>query len=341
VLPSKDQPYVARHVDVPDGIGVNPARVDIDVKRGVWIEGKITDKATGKPLKGSVEYFALYDDKYDNPNLRDYPGFDGTIVHDNLWVSAKEDGSFRIVGLPGPGVIGVYYQRDPYLRADQRSDEFGTKEKSLRTAPYWLGFTSNYNALAKVNPAKGAESVKCDVTIDPGWTFKATVLGPDGKPLVGAKSLNLNMAQPWNCEPTKTAEFTGGFNPAKRLDIVVVHPEKGLVGVAQPPKQDGGLVAVKLEPGATAAGRLVNADGKPMAGVELELWFRPKERRNWNDYLPWHVKTGRDGRFRIEALIPGYEYRLKDPTGETVFGDGLHSGETKELGDVRLKRVDE
>ena len=48
----------------------------MELRRGVWIEGKLTDKVTGKPLKGYVEYFALHS----NPNLRDYPGFDGTAL---------------------------------------------------------------------------------------------------------------------------------------------------------------------------------------------------------------------------------------------------------------------
>src|SRR5262249_19755696 len=194
---SKDQPYVARHVEVPPGVGTEPATVDVDLKRGVWIEGKITDKVTGKPIKAGVEYFALYDKDFSNAHIREYPGFDGTIVREEVVAGAKEDGSFRVVGLPGPGLLGVYYHRDPYVRADARGDEFGTKEKSLNTAPYHISFTSNYNALAKVSPAKGAESVRCDVTIDPGWTFKASVLGPDGKPLAGARAFNLNTDWKW------------------------------------------------------------------------------------------------------------------------------------------------
>jgi len=81
IIPSKDQPYVARHVEVPPGVGVEPAIIDVDLKRGVWIEGKITDKVTGKPVKAGVEYFS----RYANPNRHDYPGFDGTFVRGGSW----------------------------------------------------------------------------------------------------------------------------------------------------------------------------------------------------------------------------------------------------------------
>jgi RNA polymerase sigma factor (sigma-70 family) len=333
VVPAKDQLYVIRHVDVPPGVGVEPVTVDIELKRGVWIEGKITDKVTGKPLKGSVEYFS----RYENPHRTDYPGFDGTLLDGHGVVAgASDDGSFRVVGIPGPGLVCVYYQRDPYLRADERDDEFGIKEQFVEAAPYHIGFTSNFNAIARVEPAKGADSVKCNITIDPGWTFKCNVVGPDEKPLTGARAINLNTDRTWG-ERMMSADFVGGFNSRRTYDVVVVHPEKGLVGTAQPPKQNGGNVVVKLQPGATATGRLIASDGKPRVNIELVLSFRTKGWKAWHDYLPQTVKTDSDGRFRIKVLATDLEYRLKDSTGEVSFGDGLRSGQMKELGDLRLK----
>jgi len=334
VVPSKDQPYVLRHVEVPPGVGVEQVTVDIDLKRGVWIEGKITDKVTGKPVKAGVGYFS----RYANPNRIDFPGFDGTFLDGVGGVAGatKDDGSFRVVGLPGPGLVCVWNHQDRcLLRANDRDDEFGIKEQFVETSPYHISFTSNYNAIARVDPAKGAESVKCDVTIDPGWTFKASVIGPDGRPLAGARAFNLNTDWKWG-EPMMTAEFASRFHPRKGFDIVVLHPEKGLVGTAQPPKQNGGAVAVKLQPGATATGRLVGADGKPRAGVELELWFNTKGWPAWHRYLPRSIKTDADGRFRLEALGADCGYRLRDGTDEAVFSDGLRSGEVKDLGNVKV-----
>jgi RNA polymerase sigma factor (sigma-70 family) len=331
-IPGSDLPYLPVHADVPDGTGLDPVTVDIELRRGVWIEGKLTDKVTGKPLKGAVEYFSLYS----NPNRSDYPGFDGTVLMGHLFVPAKEDGSYRVVGLPGPGLIGVYYQRGSYLRVDERDDEFGTKEKSLETSPYHISFTSNYNALAKVDPAKGADSVKRDITLDPGWTFTGTVLGRDGKPLTGALCLDLNSQHWWNREPMKTAEFAGWFKPQRPYDILFLHAKKGLVGVGRPPKENGGTVTVRMEPGAAVTGRLVDADGRPRAGVELELNFLPKGWGSWWDYPAEHIRTDRSGRFQIEGLVTGQNYRLSDDWGELLFGEGLASGNTKDLGDVHM-----
>jgi protocatechuate 3,4-dioxygenase beta subunit len=328
-VPGSEQPYPVCAVDAPDTPGLDPVSVDVELRRGVWIEGKITDKVTGKPLKASVEYFALYS----NPNLRDYPGFDGAI-RPFEGVRAKDDGSYRVVGLPGPGLVSVLHW-DHYLRAPDRDDEEGVNEISLSTAPYHMSFTSNYDALARIDPAKGTDSVKWDVTLDPGWTFTGTVLGPDGQPLAGAWGMEVGLM--------KTADFTvRGFNPRRPRELLFKHSKKGFVGVARTPKDNGGSIIVPLQPGAMVTGRLVDADRRPRADVELIVYIRPKYgagRPVWDRYsypACERIKTDRDGRFRIDALLPGYEFRISDGVGDRLVGDGLRSGQTKDLGDVRL-----
>jgi hypothetical protein len=340
VIPPRDLPYVAVHTGVPDTPGLGPVTVDVELRRGVWIEGRITDKATGRPVRAGVEYFALEG----NPNLPDYPGFDGTVLMDSPGAGTNEDGSYRVAGLPGPGLVAVEWYAGNYLRAPERDDEYGVKEPFIRTAPNHL-IPVNYGALARVDSGKGVESVRRDVTLDPGWTFTGTVLGPDGQPLAGARGFGVSGRFPqWDHEGMKSAEFTvHGFNPHRPRDVLFLHPERGLVGVVQPPKERGGAVTVRLESGAAVTGRLVGADGKPRAGVELELSFRPKRGwpSEWDEYPPGRVETDREGRFRVGALLPGCALRLTGEGGELPLGGDLRSGQTRDLGDVRLKRTDE
>src|SRR5262249_36951516 len=155
---------------------------------------------------------------------------------------------YRLVGLPGPSVISVYYHYNPYMRANQRDDKYGMKEESLSTAPYHLFFPENYSAIARLDVPKGVDSVKCDITLDPGWTFKGTVVDPDGKPLTGVRRFDPNGERWWANERMKTAEFTGGFNPKHPRDVLFLHPETGLVGVATPPKENASAVTVRMEP---------------------------------------------------------------------------------------------
>ena len=112
----------------------------------------------------------------------------------------------------------------------------------------------NFTAIARIDPATGARSVKRDLTLDPGWTFKGTVLGPDGRPLAGAWGIGLTARMNFlerDFEVMKTAEFTvSNFNPHRPRPLLFQHPEKGLVGVAQPPKNEGDSITVQLRPGA-------------------------------------------------------------------------------------------
>jgi hypothetical protein len=321
-IPGGDLPYPARGMDVPDSPGLDPVTVDIDLRRGVWIEGKITDKATGRPLKSGVEYFALFN----NPNLADYPGFDGAM-RPFEGVRAGKDGSYRLAALPGPGLIAAL-RRDPYLAAPDRDDEYGVNEDSMRTAPYHLSFTSNYSALARINPAKGVVSSRQDVTLDPGWTITGVLLDPDGRPLAGAFGMGVGQL--------KTAEFTmRGYSPRRSRELVFRHAAKGLIGLAPAPMADGGSVSVTLRPGASITGRLVATDRHPQADVALSARFRRKDAPIHEQYSTEPIRTDREGRFRIEALPPGYGFELWLSKGDKLLiGDGLRWGQTTDLGDV-------
>jgi hypothetical protein len=334
LVPGDDHPYVPVHAEVPDGTGFDPVTIDFDLKRGVWIEGKVTDKVTGKPVRTSVEYFSLYE----NPNLRDYPGYDGTILFDGTRSKAtKEDGTYRVAGLPGPGVVAVWGS-DGYVRAPDRDDEYGVGGRGLRTAPYHLLNPTNYAAIARVEPAKDAEKATRDVVLDPGVTIKGTLVGPDGKPVAGAQGYGLTRDHGWERAPQEAAEFTiKNFNLRRPRPVLFRHLERGLVGVMEPPKEAGKPVAVRMQPGATVTGRLLDADGQPRAGVELDVTIQVRP-DVWGGYsLPTKVKTDAAGRFRIETLLPGYKYNLYDQRGSLEFADGLKSGEVKDLGDVQLK----
>jgi hypothetical protein len=266
----------------------------------------------------------------DNRSLGDHPGFD--IMH---MEPINQVGSYRIVGLPGAGLIGVWDHMEPYLRADSRDDEFGAKQDSLRT---WAHiFTSNYSALARINPDRGDTTVKRDITLDPGWSLKGRVLGPDGRLLSGAIILDMNRFNAWKPELLSSGEFTGWFNPHYPHEILVHDPVSGLVGMAHPSRENGGAVSAQLGPGASVAGRLVDAMGAPRAGVELWVMFKPKGWGGWFDYYSHHITTDGQGRFRVERLLPGFEYCLADDHYKVELGSGLRAGQAKNLGDVRAQ----
>jgi RNA polymerase sigma factor (sigma-70 family) len=342
-VPPTDQPYVpsTRKLPAPRALFANDSALDavtldIELKRGVWITGKITDKVTGQPIPGAnVEYFTFYS----NPNHSDYDGF-AMSVHWHF-VKPNDDGTYRVAGLPGPGLVAVNAPwESSYLRVTNRDDEQWADNNKLNgTSPFAISHPDNYCELARVDPPKGVESVTRDITLDPGWDFSGTVLAPDGKPQFWARGFVfvLNESHSWDYGQLKGAEFTVHCcNPRQPRELLLHHPEMGLVGLAQTPQNTGDSITVQLQLGATVTGRLLDAEGRPRADVELKLSFRGKERQVWHRYSTQGIKTDRDGRFRVTALLPGRKFRLSDDERGLNFGDGLRSGYTKDLGDVRM-----
>jgi RNA polymerase sigma factor (sigma-70 family) len=332
-VPPTDLPYVSSTRKLPDTPGLDAVPLDIELKRGVWIKGKITDKVTGKPLRARVEYFTFES----NPNLSDYDGFSMSV----MWhfVETGDDGTYRVAGLPGPGLVAVL-RNEHYLTVTDRDDEDWSDQNLLYgTSPFAITHPSNYAEIARVDPAKGVDSATRDMTLDPGWDFSGTMLGPNGKNLFWGRGFVfvLNESHSWDYGQMNGKEFTVHCcNPRQPRELVVHQPETGLAGLAQTPRNEGESITVQLQLGAIVTGRLLDAQERPRADVGLKLSFRSKESQVWRRYSTQDIKTDRDGRFRVTALLPGRKFRLSDDERGLNFGDGLRSGHTEELGDVRL-----
>ena len=180
-----------------------------------------------------------------------------------------------------------------------------------------------------------------DVTLDPGWTFTGTVVGPDGKPLAGTWGIGLDSTGgPGEGQETmKTAQFTvRRFNPHRPRPLLFLHPQTGLVGVGRPPKNPGESITVELRPGATVTGRLVDQGGRARAGVELAVSRQPKELAQPSEYryFPRQYKTDQQGRFRIDGLLPDHDFDLSAGKTYIPLAGGLQSGQTKDLGDITV-----
>jgi hypothetical protein len=337
--PPEGQPYVMAVKRVPAGDGHKPVTADVSLKRGVWITGKAVDKVTGKPVFGNVEYFAYAD----NRHVVDYRGF----TTDHHQRNREADGTFRLVGLPGTGMIAFRARGDGYpigAGADRLSVK--AERDHYPTRPY-LCMATGYHAFVEVNPARDAGSVDCKVVLDPGRTATGTVLGPDGKPLAGARVSGVKSYSYtyWEYDPLPSGEFTAvGLHPGRPRQLLFLHEGKNLAGSLVVRGDEKGPLSVKLQPAGTITGRLVDEAGRPRVGATLRFLRggRSAEDGTGVGSHPQHeFRTGNDGAFRIEGLFPGLKYHLYVERGDRVedVAEGLtaRSGETKNLGDVRSR----
>jgi hypothetical protein len=345
--PPESEPYLMAVKEVADTPGFEPVTADFALKRGVWITGCVRDKVTGALLPARIEYVVFAD----NPH-RKYAA--GLSVQEYLATNGA-DGRFRTVGLPGRGLLAAQVWSDRYPRGVGADKIKGLEPNGLfRTYPHLLSAQS-YHVLVELNPAADAKEVTCDLVVERGRTLTGKVLGPDGKPLAGVRVSGLssfNDYRSWQNEPLPKPEFvvTALERGGTRL-LRFNHPEKKLAGFHVVKGEDEGPVTVKLVAAGTLTGRLVTPDREPVKDgqlVALRGPFGQPEAAKENlagGPLRVEIVPDKEGKFRVEEVIPGLPYYLAYAKGAYLHQLGgaaerkltLKPGEHKELGDVVVK----
>jgi hypothetical protein len=178
-VPNLDQPYFGNEVDIPQTAGLDPVTLDIKLKRGLWITGRVTDKVTAKAVAARVEYFPYASNPF--VNKEEWRNLERVQLFDAWRQVTRPDGTYRIVGLPGRAIVGVKALGGLYLSGVGASEIPGmAKDGRFPT----LGFVEpRTNALKEINPPPGSESVACDLALDPGGKVRITFVDGAGNPV--------------------------------------------------------------------------------------------------------------------------------------------------------------
>ncbi len=338
-----DVPYLPTTKHVGGGGGGNPITIDFALKRGVRARGRVVDKTTGKGVRAQLSYYILES----NPYLKTYPRY-GTI-RAAMPNTTDDEGAFELVVMPGQGVIGARAGNEHYRLGIGSEKIKGVDLENagmvlIPALPHHL-IPTNYNTVALIDPKEGDESFASEIALDRGRTVKGKVVGPDGEPLAGTRIEGLqDHFRIWSHEPLPTAEFVvEGIGPVATRDLLVSHEGKKLAGAYVIGTDEAGPITVRLEASGTVTGRLVDQGGVPLAEAELSCYVPMKETTHRSGSLPTAVKTGKDGRFRAEGLVPGRAYSFHawrgDMSTELAEARGIvvTRGETRDLGDVTLR----
>ena len=317
-------PYLRSRVQVPDNASEDSIHLDINLKRGVWVTGRLVDKVTGKPAPGRVEYFVFAD----NPYLKQVPGFRWAMTHGQF---TGQSGFFHLVALPGPGLLVARANQDRYVfgvGADTVRPPHKEENGMFICHPHHPG-PRNYHIVAEIDPAEGTRTLAKDLAVDPGRTLTLNVLGPDGKPLAVKMVSGLKDMVYWEDQPEASSFTVLGLSPGKGRTISVRHNDKRLIGQIILKGDENGPVSVTLGPWGTIVGRLVDSDGQAISEAEL-----------YPLYLPGgYAKADKNGRFRVEGLMPGQRFGFRIAKGSQLGPEVtqdliLRPGETKDLGDL-------
>jgi hypothetical protein len=368
-----DNPYLDRLVEVKDVEGLKPAVVEIKLERCVVVEGRITDKVTGKAVKGQAHYLPMSD----NAALRTlasarlYKGGLFSARPTGTWENTDAEGKFKLRVLPGLGVILVradtngataypairvaegdrkyLYKRDPNSISARRPKTAKTRDRSedeeafMTASVTWpLRWENGY---AIINAGAKDRTVQVHIRLDPGRTVRGKVVGPDGKAVAGAKAVGV-LATNERAPTVVSGDTFQAFAliPGRPREMFFLHPEKKLVGTITVRAEDKERV-VKLQPWAVIVGRVVNPDGSPAANAEVGFQLIDgiadeliRQKLYWNNN---RSRTDKDGRFRIEGMFPSQEVWVSAQAPGLRVGAGSRPvipkvGETVDVGDIKL-----
>ncbi len=330
VIPPPGAPYLQAMLRLDDPPGLGPMAFDISLTRGVVIEGRLVDAPDGKPVQAWVTYHVAVD----NPALNAAPEFREMQYAQSYMLKADTgaDGRFKLVGFPGKGVLAV-----------ETKDRTHPSDGKIEFRPDFIPVVQMFRqALVEIDIPKDAKTFPKEIRLDPGRVIEGALVDRDGKPVVGAEVYGLGNLGHWEGLPSgstfKVAALVAG-GPDRSL--VFRHEGRKLAGWADVRGDAAQGPRVKLEPWASASGRIVDPEGKPRAGVTLQvLAEKPRLGGGSINHQPDRVQTDADGRFRVEGMAPGLAYHLYVQASAGMRADKkiaiepTKSGETRDLGTV-------
>jgi RNA polymerase sigma factor (sigma-70 family) len=350
----KGVPYIDHTIHhIPDTPGLDPITLDIEIERGVEITGKVLEKETGKPVRGSVRYGHTRDNTF----AKDYITLEGAKFIISKWGETEADGSFTVLGIPGSGTLVVCATESArYPRIDAREELTKLGVNGWPVAPAHLAMKIEVEE-------KNPKTLVYDLALSPGVSRSGLVTDADGKPVSGVRVVGLTDST----DPRRLADgkFTvAGLQP-KRERALVFFSEDGKTGtIAGVDGASDKPITVKLEALGALTGQLVNEEGKPLANhsvlVKLVLDEKkyenlPQEYSNiagtfniysgaWKDFTARTATTDKDGRFTLGGLLPGQRYDFYAAEGDIEKGVPLThrkqklevaSGKTTDLGAMK------
>ncbi len=323
------------------GHGLDPVTVEVELSRGVLVRGHLSDRVTGKPIRGRVFYAPLKD----NPNA---PGIPGQFENGRV---ADEGGRFAVIGLSGRGILRVTAGTDDTLLYPTISGAFPEERRQglvlpddelvLDALPRPVSLVGSH-AYKVIDIPEGQRDFEqdFDLAVHPGRTVTVRVVDPSGQSLPNVTAFGSR-------EPSLAgSELTRGdgsfavheLDAAWPRRVFFHQPERDLGGFLDLTGNESGDVTARLSLCGSIVGRVVDRAGMPIAGAQFGLVYDDgqgiphvsfpagrwvptaqeaiRAQRTQSQFVPnspinLHETSGEDGRFAIRHLVPGARFHFQ------------------------------
>ncbi len=165
-------------VEKQAGGAAGPVTVDFEVTKGVRVQGRLLDQATGTPVRGSVKYQPL------GADARAWTG-GGRGTYWSEPVTADRDGRFTLVVAPGPGMLMAQADRSV------GGEDFVPAARCLDQSSATTSSAERFHACEPINASAAGGPLTRDLELYRGRSLPGVVMDPDGKSLPGARAVGL------------------------------------------------------------------------------------------------------------------------------------------------------
>jgi protocatechuate 3,4-dioxygenase beta subunit len=328
--------------------------IDVELNRGVVIEGRVFDQTDGKGVRAVVHFEPLPEN-----------GFADQGNHYAAGTQTDAKGHFRLLVMPGPGVLNARvhhaariadhdispYRQASFSAADSQrvptTINGDDRYYIMRGNSIW--FLSAENAVKFVDLAPDSNSVTCDLPVDPGKTVAIQIEDEQGGSVKDAFVSGL--ADTWPntfrlADPSCTIYGLGSDRPRR---VCLLHPEWRLAASIVLTGDEQGPVKVRLAASASMSGRALAPDGQPLADALVQINYAGRsasELVRFSELEHAPVKTDSDGRFLADNIVPGEPFSLDFKLGSVYLRAELtneqrqlKAGQQLELGDMKVKQL--
>jgi protocatechuate 3,4-dioxygenase beta subunit len=352
--PSPDNPWLSSDIQNKEAAeGLQPVRVDFTLGRGVVIQGRVIDRATGKGVTSSIMFDCLPGNKF--------AGKPGYILARSSYGSF-DDGRFRIKVIPGTGVLKAHASGAVNLflpaqfSAEDRKHITLTEDGDFTTFEGGIGFLPLCNAAKWMNLAPDAGVVEQDLYLERGATVKVRIQDPQGKPLSGVIVSGIDAIPGQHTQDAYVSPDSecvlAALDPDHPRQVIFYHAERRLAASLTVRGNEKEPITVRLAATGTVTGRVRDANGEAIQGAEVEIWAKgpPSPPSLIYLYLALNrnrlsVRTDKEGRFRLEGVAPDGAFDIDVRRRGAYLDLGsrtkqlqVKAGETLDLGDIRINR---
>jgi hypothetical protein len=266
------------------------------------------------------------------------------------------------VTIPGPGVLlATVSNRNlkiegvpiyPYKPAEFDAADRPRIRMTDQSGPHRAFLTADgvedldhKHACKVLDIKEGSDAVTCDLVPDPGKTLTLNLRDPEDKLLAGARVMGMSTPTK-NLVPLKSATCKiYALDPKNPRPVAFLHAERKLAALVTLRGDEKEPVTIRLAPGGVATGRLVDAEGQPIADAEILTHYAQSDGGYVAGFLLQDVlpRTDKEGHFRMEGIVPGLKVNLgflKDRQRlplPPLNIKPLQSGQTIDVGDIRVK----